>query len=42
MLEPYNRTELYSLHSISKGVLGECGLRGGYVDLLNIDPDIRA
>ncbi|XP_077374964.1 alanine aminotransferase 1 [Festucalex cinctus] len=32
--------ELASFHSASKGFLGECGLRGGYVELLNMDPDI--
>ncbi|XP_005996843.1 alanine aminotransferase 2-like [Latimeria chalumnae] len=32
------RVELVSLHSISKGYLGECGLRGGYMELVNIDP----
>eukprot|EP00030_Apusomonadida_sp_AF-17_P000323 a1627_136.p1 GENE.a1627_136~~a1627_136.p1 ORF type:complete len:534 (+),score=209.02 a1627_136:124-1602(+) len=31
------RTELFSFHSVSKGVLGECGLRGGYMELTNID-----
>uniref|UniRef100_A0A3Q2YP06 alanine transaminase n=1 Tax=Hippocampus comes TaxID=109280 RepID=A0A3Q2YP06_HIPCM len=30
--------ELASFHSASKGLLGECGLRGGYVELLNMDP----
>ena len=29
--------ELASLHSTSKGVMGECGFRGGYVELINID-----
>lgn len=27
---------LFSLHSISKGFLGECGHRGGYLDVLNV------
>lgn len=31
--------QLISFHSISKGFLGECGLRGGYFELLGI-PDI--
>ncbi|XP_051944468.1 alanine aminotransferase 2-like isoform X2 [Hippocampus zosterae] len=31
--------ELASFHSASKG-LGECGLRGGYVELVNMDPGI--
>jgi aspartate/methionine/tyrosine aminotransferase len=29
--------ELASFHSVSKGVTGECGLRGGYVELHNFD-----
>lgn len=28
--------ELLSFHTVSKGVLGECGLRGGYMHLTNI------
>lgn len=35
---PYNNTELFSFHSISKGITGECGFRGGYVDISNMDP----
>jgi aspartate/methionine/tyrosine aminotransferase len=30
--------ELASFHSISKGVLGECGIRGGFVELHNFHP----
>lgn len=30
--------ELVSFHTVSKGVYGECGLRGGYMELTNIDP----
>ena len=34
---PYNtEVELISYHSISKGLLGECGLRGGYMELHNL------
>lgn len=29
--------ELASFHSVSKGMVGECGLRGGLVELTNID-----
>eukprot|EP00560_Eucampia_antarctica_P008106 CAMPEP_0197824970 /NCGR_PEP_ID=MMETSP1437-20131217/2136_1 /TAXON_ID=49252 ORGANISM="Eucampia antarctica, Strain CCMP1452" /NCGR_SAMPLE_ID=MMETSP1437 /ASSEMBLY_ACC=CAM_ASM_001096 /LENGTH=527 /DNA_ID=CAMNT_0043424791 /DNA_START=191 /DNA_END=1774 /DNA_ORIENTATION=- len=29
--------ELVSFHSISKGILGECGRRGGYMELVGID-----
>lgn len=32
--------ELVSFHSISKGVSGECGRRGGYFELCNINPDV--
>ncbi|XP_062849685.1 alanine aminotransferase 2-like [Trichomycterus rosablanca] len=38
---PYSSTvELASFHSISKGVFGECGLRGGYFELVNLDPTV--
>ena len=33
---------LFSFHSISKGFLGECGHRGGYVELRNIPDDVMA
>ncbi|KAJ6533569.1 pyridoxal phosphate-dependent transferase [Mycena capillaripes] len=33
---------LVSFHSISKGVSGECGRRGGYFELCNISPDVVA
>ncbi|KAL7420616.1 alanine transaminase [Cryptotrichosporon argae] len=41
-LEPEvaNAVELVSFHSISKGVSGECGRRGGYFELTNIAPDV--
>lgn len=29
--------ELVSMHSISKGFTGECGLRGGYFEFVNLD-----
>ncbi len=31
---------LFSFHSVSKGFLGECGHRGGYVELRNIPDDV--
>lgn len=34
--------ELVSFHSISKGVSGECGRRGGYFELTNIDASVEA
>ncbi|CAN8072068.1 unnamed protein product [Agarophyton chilense] len=33
--------ELASFHSISKGVIGECGLRGGYLELINTEKDMN-
>ena len=37
---PYSTgVELASFHTVSKGVLGECGLRGGYVEFSNFHPD---
>ena len=33
----YNFVELISFHSVSKGIFGECGLRGGYFECINID-----
>jgi aspartate/methionine/tyrosine aminotransferase len=32
--------ELVSFHSISKGVSGECGRRGGYFEAVNIRDDV--
>ena len=34
--------ELVSLHSTSKGFLGECGIRGGYFELAGFDPEVQA
>jgi len=33
--------QIISLHSISKGYYGECGIRGGFVQLHNISTDVR-
>ncbi|KAF5364637.1 hypothetical protein D9758_005553 [Tetrapyrgos nigripes] len=33
---------LISFHSTSKGVLGECGRRGGYFECTNISPEVLA
>ena len=38
--EKYKYVELVSLHSISKGMVGECGHRGGYFELIGFDPDV--
>jgi aspartate/methionine/tyrosine aminotransferase len=32
--------QLCSFHSTSKGVFGECGQRGGYVEMVGIDDDV--
>jgi alanine transaminase len=38
----YDAVELASLHSVSKGMVGECGHRGGYFELVNFDPAVQA
>ena len=38
MGNPYkDNVELISMHSTSKGLMGECGLRGGYFETHNLD-----
>ncbi|KAJ5959525.1 uncharacterized protein N7479_006675 [Penicillium vulpinum] len=37
----YDDVELVSLHSISKGMVGECGHRGGYFELAGFDPLVQ-
>ncbi|KAL3687631.1 hypothetical protein R1sor_013940 [Riccia sorocarpa] len=32
--------ELVSFHTVSKGFLGECGQRGGYLEMTNIHPQV--
>eukprot|EP00730_Choanoeca_flexa_P014224 TRINITY_DN6140_c0_g1_i2.p1 TRINITY_DN6140_c0_g1~~TRINITY_DN6140_c0_g1_i2.p1 ORF type:complete len:605 (+),score=96.85 TRINITY_DN6140_c0_g1_i2:193-1815(+) len=34
--------ELASFHSLSKGFIGECGRRGGFMEMVNFDPDVKA
>jgi len=34
--------QLVSFHSVSKGFLGECGMRGGYFELLGFDAEVQA
>lgn len=41
MGKPYNDLELASFMSASKGYMGECGLRGGYTEILNMDPEVK-
>lgn len=36
----YDDLELASLHSISKGMVGECGHRGGYFELCGFDEEV--
>ncbi|XP_041040746.1 alanine aminotransferase 2-like isoform X1 [Carcharodon carcharias] len=36
-----DNVELASFHSVSKGYMGECGYRGGYMEIINLDPDVR-
>jgi alanine transaminase len=38
--EKYKNIELVSMHSISKGMVGECGHRGGYFELCGFDPEV--
>ena len=33
---------VFSFHSISKGFYGECGRRGGYMEAINLLPEVRA
>lgn len=33
---------LFSLHSVSKGFMGECGHRGGYLEIRNMPDDVYA
>ncbi|XP_072378440.1 alanine aminotransferase 1 [Diabrotica undecimpunctata] len=42
MGEPYRSMELASFMSCSKGYMGECGLRGGYAEVVNMDPAVKA
>jgi aspartate/methionine/tyrosine aminotransferase len=35
-------TSLFSFHSCSKGLLGECGQRGGYMEVRNVPEDVMA
>jgi aspartate/methionine/tyrosine aminotransferase len=37
-----DQVELISFHSTSKGLFGECGKRGGYFELTNIDSDVKS
>lgn len=39
--DKYCNVQLASLHSVSKGITGECGQRGGYVELFGFDKDVE-
>jgi len=39
--EMRSNVELFSFHSVSKGMVGECGRRGGYMELQNFDPAVQ-
>lgn len=38
----YEHVELVSFHSVSKGMVGECGHRGGYFELVGFDEEVQA
>jgi len=38
----YAGMELASFMSTSKGYMGECGYRGGYAEIVNMDPEVKA
>lgn len=40
--EKFKTVQLASLHSTSKGVSGECGQRGGYMELVGFTPEVKA
>lgn len=35
-------TSLFSFHSVSKGYMGECGHRGGYLEIRNVPEEVMA
>lgn len=39
--ESYKNVQLASLHSTSKGVSGECGQRGGYIELAGFSKEVK-
>ena len=42
MGSPYDKLEVASFMTCSKGFMGECGIRGGYAEVVNMDPDVMA
>lgn len=41
MPEPYNGLEAFCFNSTSKGLISEGGVRGGYLAMANIDPEVK-
>jgi len=41
MGEPYAHMEMASVFSLSKGFAGECGLRGGFIEVMNLDLRVK-
>eukprot|EP00823_Brevimastigomonas_motovehiculus_P003913 TRINITY_DN247_c2_g1_i1.p1 TRINITY_DN247_c2_g1~~TRINITY_DN247_c2_g1_i1.p1 ORF type:complete len:588 (+),score=134.24 TRINITY_DN247_c2_g1_i1:54-1817(+) len=41
MGKKYDSFQLISFHSVSKGFMGECGQRGGWMELVGIDRDVK-
>ena len=39
---PYSEMEVASFMSCSKGYMGECGIRGGYAEVVNMDVGVMA
>jgi len=42
MGEPFSKMEMSSFMSCSKGYMGECGIRGGYAETINMDSNVMA
>lgn len=42
MGEPYSKMPMASFMSCSKGYMGECGIRGGYAEVINMCADVYA
>jgi aspartate/methionine/tyrosine aminotransferase len=38
----FDNVELASMHSVSKGMVGECGHRGGYYEMVGFDPKVSS
>merc|ERR1719454_1509876 len=42
MGSPYSSMEVASFMTCSKGYMGECGIRGGYAEVVNMETDVKA